>query len=88
MAIAVRPSKGVFLRPFGCAWFIVEFLKVNGPEGSRKIDQDIGAPMVDIYYAYKTAPHRAYDEDAVDLDEERFGVIEFAIGVDVTHRQK
>ncbi len=70
MDIALRPSRGGYLRPFGCAWFIVEFLKGNGPEGSPKIDPDIGAPMVDIHYQYKTALHRTYAEDAVALDEE------------------
>jgi len=70
MDIALRPSRGGYLRPFGCAWFIVEFLKGNGPEGSPKIDPDIGAPMVDIHYQYKSALHRAYAEDAVALDEE------------------
>lgn len=52
-----------------CAWFIVEFPKGNGPEESRRIDRDIGATMVDIYYAYKTAQRRAYAEDAVAPDE-------------------
>ena len=70
MEKAVRPSRGGFLRPFGCAWFIVEFLKGNGPEGSPKIDPEIGACMVDIHYQYKTALHRAYAEDAVAWDEE------------------
>ena len=70
MTMALRPSRGGFLRPFGCAWFIVEFLKGNGPEWSRKIDPDIGSPMVDIHFAYKTALHRAYAEDAVAWDEE------------------
>ena len=70
MVMALYPSRGGFLRPFGCAWFIVEFLKGNGPEGSRVIDAATGAPMVDIHYQYKKALHRAYAEDAVALDEE------------------
>lgn len=70
MTIPLRPPIGGFLRPFGCAWFITEFLKGNGPEGSCKIDPDIGAPMVDIHYQYKTALHRAYAEDAVAWNEE------------------
>jgi len=69
MDMTLRPSKGGFLRPFGCAWFIVEFLKGNGPEGSRKIDPEVGACMVDIHQEYKAALHRAYAEDAVAIDE-------------------
>ncbi len=70
MTMALRPSRGDFLRPFGCAWFIVEFLKGNRPEGSLKIDPDVGACMVDVHYQYKTALHRAYAEDAVAWDED------------------
>ena len=55
----LRPSKGGFLRPFGCGWFIREFLLGNGPEGSTKIDPDRGAPQADINYEYKEALARA-----------------------------
>ncbi|MBW2342374.1 MAG: hypothetical protein JRF50_18915, partial [Deltaproteobacteria bacterium] len=71
MVIAIRPSRGGFLRPFGTAWFIIEFLKGNGLEGSRKIDSEVGAPMVDIHQEYKGALHRNFAEDAVARDEER-----------------
>jgi len=71
VTIPVHPSRGGFLRPFGCAWFIIEFLKGNGPEGSSRIDPDMGAPMVDIHQAYKEALLRSYAEDAVARDEER-----------------
>ena len=70
MDLPLRPSRGGFLRPFGCAWFIIEFLKGNGPEGSRKINPEVGACMVDIHQEYKAALHRAYAEDAVAIDEE------------------
>jgi len=70
MTLPLRPDKGGFLRPFGCGWFIIEFLKGNGPEGSRSIDPNIGACMVDIHNAYKEALFRSYAEDAVARDEE------------------
>ncbi len=65
MTMPLRPPIGGFMRPFGCAWFIVEFLKGNGPEGSPKINPGVGACMVDIHYQYKTALHRTYAEDAI-----------------------
>ena len=71
MVTGVRPIIGGFLRPFGTAWFILEFLKGNGPEDSKQIDPDIGAPMVDIHFDYKAALHRAHARDAVALEEER-----------------
>jgi hypothetical protein len=58
--IPVRPVTGGFFRPFGTAWFIIEFLKGNGPEGSKQINPDIGAPMTDIHFEYENALHRAY----------------------------
>jgi len=59
MTLAVRPGQGGFLRPFGCGWFIREFLLGNGPEGASKIDPKIGATQSDINYAYKEALARA-----------------------------
>jgi len=67
----LRPTMGGFLRPFGTAWFIIEFLKGNGPEGSKRIDPEIGAPMTDIHYEYKSALHRAHARDSVEKEEER-----------------
>jgi len=69
MVTAIRPSIGGFLRPFGTAWFIVEFLKGNGPEGSKRIDPTEGAPMTDIHFEYKSALHRAHARDAVERQE-------------------
>jgi len=71
MALPIRPDQGGFLRPFGCAWFIVELLKGNSPEGSRRIDPEVGAPMVDILAEYKTALLRSFARDAVEKEEER-----------------
>lgn len=70
MVTAIRPSQGGFLRPFGTAWFVMEFLKGNGPEGSSVIDPSAGAPMADIHYEYKSALHRAFAEDAVARENE------------------
>jgi DNA-binding PadR family transcriptional regulator len=67
----LRPTRGGFLRPFGCAWFIREFLAGHGPEGSPKIDPSIGAPQTDIFSAYKDAQHRAFAGDMVAREAER-----------------
>jgi hypothetical protein len=67
----LRPRNGGFIRPFGTTWFIVEFLKGHGPAGSKKIDPDIGAPMTDIHFEYKSALHRAHAGDAAEREEER-----------------
>jgi hypothetical protein len=71
MVMGLRPERGGFLRPFGTAWFIIEFLKGNGPEGSKTIYPEVGAPMTDIHFEYKSALHRAHARDAVERDEER-----------------
>lgn len=71
MAEALRPARGGFLRPFGCAWFIREFLVGSAPMGSPAIDPDVGAPQVDIHRYYKEALHRAYAEDMVAWEEEQ-----------------
>ncbi len=55
----LKPKRGGFLRPFGCGWFIREFLMGNGPYGSPSIDSHIGAPQSDIFYYYKMALIRA-----------------------------
>lgn len=59
MVIRLAPTRGGFLRPFGCGWFIREYLLGNGPEGSRKIDPKRGAPQADINFEYKEALARA-----------------------------
>ncbi len=66
----LRPARGGFLRPFGCGWFIKEFLLGQGPNGSPKIDPEVGAPQTDIHHYYKQALHRAYAEDMVAWEEE------------------
>ena len=59
MTLDLRPARGGFLRPFGCGWFIREFLLGKGPEGSRAIDPEQGAPQADINFEYKEALARA-----------------------------
>jgi hypothetical protein len=66
-----RPQNGGFRRSFGTAWFIIEFLKGHGPEGSKEIDPNIGAPMTDIHFEYKSALHRAHARDVVEREEEK-----------------
>jgi hypothetical protein len=66
----LRPARGGFLRPFGCGWFIREFLLGKGPLGSPIIDPDLGAPQTDVHRYYKEALHRAYAEDMVAWEEE------------------
>ena len=64
MVTALKPNRGGYLRPFGCGWFIREFLLGHGPEGSPKIDPEVGSWQEEICYYYKLALHRAYAEDA------------------------
>jgi len=59
MTLEIKPTRGGFLRPFGCGWFIREFLLGSGPEDSRVIDPQQGAPQADINYEYKEALARA-----------------------------
>ena len=54
------------MRPFGCGWFIREFLLGKGPEGSRKIDPVRGAVQADINYEYKEALARATAQDRAE----------------------
>ena len=67
----LRPVRGGFLRPFGCGWFIREFLMGNGPYGSPSIDADIGAPQAAIFHYYKMALIRATALDRATRREER-----------------
>ena len=59
MVIRLMPTRGGFLRPFGCGWFIREFLLGKGPEGSTRIDPTRGSTQADINYEYKEALARA-----------------------------
>jgi len=67
----LKPRRGGFLRPFGCGWFIREFLIGNGPYGSPSINPDIGAPQADIFHYYKMALIRATALDRATRTEEK-----------------
>jgi hypothetical protein len=71
VAELVRPARGGFLRPFGCAWFIWQFLLGNGPYGSPSIDSDVGACQADIFHDYKIALMKATAIDRATRAEER-----------------
>jgi len=79
----LRPSRGGFLRPFGCGWFIKEFLLGKGPEGSRVIDSERGAAQADINYEYKEALARATARERA----ERIISCMVVSGVDVTEEK-
>ncbi|MDD4986256.1 MAG: hypothetical protein PHQ43_10805 [Dehalococcoidales bacterium] len=83
MALDIRPARGGFLRPFGCGWFIREFLLGNGPEGSRVIDPQQGAPQADINFEYKEALARATARERAERIISRMVVS----GADVTEEQ-
>lgn len=70
MAETLRPNRGGFIRPFGCGWFIREFLLGHGPEDSPRIDPQIGACQEDIFYQYKRALHKASAEDVIAWENE------------------
>jgi len=67
----LRPARGGFLRPFGCGWFIREFLLGHGPNGSPRIDPAIGACQADIFNHYKTALLKAIAIDRATRQEEQ-----------------
>jgi hypothetical protein len=71
MILSLRPRRGGFLRPFGCGWFIREFLAGNGPYGSPAIDPERGVPQSDIFYHYKQALRLTTAEDRAVRHEER-----------------
>ena len=71
MTLPLKPKKGGFLRPFGCGWFILEFLLGHGPYGSQRIDPEVGAPQADIFRHYKMAMMRATALDRATRVEEK-----------------
>jgi len=83
MALEIRPNRGGFLRPFGCGWFIREYLLGKGPEGSRAIDPQQGAPQADINFEYKEALARATARERAERIISRMVVS----GTDVTEEQ-
>ena len=71
MTLPLRPQRGGFLRPFGCGWFVREFLLGHGSNGSPVIDPDVGAPQADIFHHYKMALLKATALDRATRTEER-----------------
>ncbi len=71
MVELLKPNRGGFLRPFGCGWFIREYLLGKGPYDSSKIDPEVGAPQTDIFYHYKMTLMRATALDRATRTEEK-----------------
>jgi len=67
----LRPKRGGFVRPFGCGWFVREFLSGLGPNGSPRIDPAVGAPQADVFFHYKHCLMRAIALDRATRQEER-----------------
>ena len=67
----LRPARGGFLRPFGCGWFIREFLLGRGPNGSSVINPEVGACQADVFYFYKRALMEATALDQATRMEEK-----------------
>ena len=60
----LRPGRGGFVRPFGAAIFIRDYLMGQGPDyGVEAIDPDRGASITDIHRSYKRALHMDMAED-------------------------
>jgi len=71
MTLLLKPKRGGFLRPFGCGWFIQEYLLGKGPYDSSKIGPDVGAPQADIFHEYKLALMKATALDRATRVEEK-----------------
>ena len=71
MVLPLRPSRGGFLRPFGCGWFIREFLMGNAPFGSPSIDPQTGAPQSDVFHYYKIARLEFTATERATMQEEQ-----------------
>jgi len=67
----LKPTRGGFLRPFGCGWFIREYLLGKGPYGSPKINPEIGAPQAVIFHDYKLTLMMATALDRATRVEEK-----------------
>ncbi len=66
----LRPARGGFLRPFGCGWFIREYLLGHAPNGSPEVIPETGAPQADIFYYYKEALRKTTCLDKATREEE------------------
>jgi len=71
MTLLIKPKRGGFLRPFGCGWFIREFLLGHGPYDSPAISPETGAPQADICYYYKQSLRQVTALDKATRLEEK-----------------
>ena len=71
MVEPLKPKRGGFLRPFGCGWFIREFLLGKGPYGSPQIAPEVSAPQADVFHHYKMALMRVTALDRATRVEEK-----------------
>jgi hypothetical protein len=71
MTLLIKPKRGGFLRPFGCGWFIREFLWGHGPYGSPAITLETSAPQADIFFYYKQALRQVTALDKATRSEEK-----------------
>ena len=66
------PQRAGYVRPFGTARFIIDFLKGEGSRyGQPKLDPTDGAPQRDIWFHYKQAMLVAIAEDQVAWEEDQ-----------------
>jgi hypothetical protein len=71
MTFPLKPRHGGFLRPFGCGWFIREYLLGKSPFDSQTINPKVGAPQSDIFQQYKMAIIKATALDRATRAEEK-----------------
>jgi hypothetical protein len=81
--IPLPTSPARIVRPFGCGWFIREYLLGNGLEGSTKIQPKKGAPHADINFEYKEALARATARERTERIISRMVLS----GTDITEEQ-
>jgi len=71
MILPLRPDRGGYLRPFGTAMFIRDYLMGRGADYEvEAIDPERGAATTDIHSAYKRALHFDMAEDMAARDAE------------------
>lgn len=71
MTLPLRPTRGRFMRAFGCGTFIRDFLLGVSPYGSPKIDPEVGAYQAEIFRHYKIALMKATAVDRATRSEEK-----------------
>jgi hypothetical protein len=71
MVEPLKPTRGGFLRPFGCGEFIKGYLMGYGPYGSSTINPNTGACQADMFREYKLALMKATATDRATRSEEK-----------------